>query len=184
MSEVFVNSTGLDKRQGEENPCFGYTAYWLYTGYTQWTSWFPASSCLYTGLDSSGGSQGISWSFSITYTETAGVTWNIITSLGLSFGFSIAESYGESSTYNCIIPGNSVGQIWFQNLAGYGYIDSEPCFSCAFGSYCETNDVSYTGWFGVPAYNTYALGCSTGYSNVDCSAFHSGISFNVGESSP
>jgi hypothetical protein len=77
MPSVYVKqSSPSRKRQGEEDPCYGYTNTWVAQTGSWWNSWAPASGCLYTGDSSGSGSETINWSFSISIAENTGYVRN------------------------------------------------------------------------------------------------------------
>jgi hypothetical protein len=164
------------KRQGEEDPCFGYNNYWSEQTQTWFNSWQPVSGCQYTGLDPNGGTFSLNWGSSISITETFGLDWGIIEDiLSASIGFSVTETWSNGGAAACNIPGNSVGQIWDQNRIVWGWVWQEGCESCDYGGGCGGQFGSSTALGGAEApaasYTEgtgWNIGCSTGYANVQC----------------
>lgn len=172
----------LEARQGCPNTY--YDAYSIDGSWSNWGNWLPVSNCLYTSRDHSGGSLGFTWGFQISYAQSFG--WSgpeIIKTLSPSFSFSITETYFNSNTYSCNVPGNSVGQVWFQNLNGYGYVYKQSCHNAgACGVSCGGRQgPNYTGAPGRAATN---FGCSTGRRNVACTAYNNWAQYSVWSSAP
>jgi hypothetical protein len=100
--------------------------------------------------------------------------------LEYGFSFGITESHGEPTTYGCNVPGESVGQIWFQGYAGYAAVLGRNCVVCT-GEANPKCSEGPSGLVGFPQPGNYKLGCSTGSANVDCGA---PTTWNVGQTSP
>ncbi|KAJ2977295.1 hypothetical protein NQ176_g4453 [Zarea fungicola] len=166
---IQIDDNKLQSRQG----CFNtyYDAYSVDGTWATYGNWLPISSCLYTNLSPNGGSVSFTWGFSMAYAQSFG--WSassIISALAPSFSFSITETYTNYNTYNCRVPGRSVGQLWFQNLNAYGYAYKQTCHNAgACGVSCGNKQgPNYTG---APGRGT-KFGCSTGSKNVNCNAYN------------
>jgi len=74
LPSVYVPATkrAMIKRQGDDNPCFGYTNHYVMQTGSWWNSWSPASSCQYNGDDPDSATYQVSWSFSLSISENAG----------------------------------------------------------------------------------------------------------------
>ncbi|KAJ2983534.1 hypothetical protein NQ176_g620 [Zarea fungicola] len=166
----------LQARQGCPNTY--YDAYSIDGTWSNYGNWLPISNCLYTNLAPSGGSLSFTWGYTMSYAESMG--WggpSIISSLSPAFSFSISQSYSNSNTYSCNVPGNSVGQLWFQNLNGYGYVYKQTCHNAgACGVTCGSNQGP--NYSGAPGTGTQ-FGCSNGASNVNCNAYDNWAQYSV-----
>ncbi|KAJ5854279.1 hypothetical protein N7534_006822 [Penicillium rubens] len=160
-----------DKR--ETGPCI---SPWKYTKtYTkqtgQWYSnWQPASynpKCLYTGLSNAGGYSQMSYSFTSSISESAGLDWKVIADvLSVSLGLSVTQSWTHTSTWTCKVVPNSVVQVWAQPYVAWGWFWSHDCGDQLCGDGCGPEYVN--GGATAPVQDHYNAGCSTGQENVKC----------------
>lgn len=136
-----------------------------------WDSWYPASSCLYTGYSDGGGSQAISTTKSTTITTTAALDWKIIADvLSANLGIWVAQGWSESRTYTCNVQANSVVQVWAQQYLAWGWFWSQQCYSNSACGGCAGEYVNggATAPASAPNGQKVNYGCSTGYDKVQC----------------
>lgn len=99
-------------------------------------------------------------------------TGEVVRLLSAAVGFSVTQSWSNSGSITCHVPGNSVGQIWIQNRIAWGNYFKASCFSYAYGgNKCDE-------WYGQGGASApretnqwgvgVNLGCSTGWSKVQC----------------
>lgn len=173
----------LDSRQYGCATPVGWTSVWNSGTWTAWGNWLPTSSCLYTGLDPSGGSLSFSVGMQMSYAESWGMGWSAVTAgLSGSFTFTITEVYSEQFQYTCQVPGYSVGQIWQQQLIAAGYINEQSCtLNCGITN-CD--GVLGPNYVGAPGDHITNLGCSTGAPNVACAAYANWEYYSVWSATP
>lgn len=124
---VSQDNSKLQDRQGCATTT--YYAYWNEGAWSEWTQWVPTSGCLFTGYDSSGGTLSLSENFGWSYAESLGFGGSgILSALSESFTFTVTESYSWTWTQTCNIAGDSVGEVYTQQLAAYGYAYQELCY--------------------------------------------------------
>lgn len=116
----------------------------------------------------------INYGWSQTITVSGGLDWNLVKDLlSANIGIQMSTTESQSATWTCNVPGYSVGQIWYQIIKGWGWIESQSCWSCNWcGSGCS-NSWNGQGYGYAPALTyqnwwTQNIGCSTGYNNVQC----------------
>lgn len=169
------------KLQGRQEGCFNsyYDSYSVDGNWANWGNWLPISSCLQTGLSQAGGSTSFRWGYSMNFAES--ISWNPASLLGAlspSFTFQLTESYSNSNSYSCNVPGNSVGQLWFQNFNGYGYVYKTTCHNAgACGIYCGGRQGP--NYSGAPGNYATQFGCSNGWSHVNCGAYNNWAQYSV-----
>jgi len=176
-TKVFIDTSSLSghaiqKRQGGFSPPVPITQTSLKNARSWWSAWQPASSCQHTGLDGSGGSINIGWSYSVAAQVSAGISLkDVIKDLTATVGFSLTTTSTKSGTETCNIPGNSVGQVWSQVRLGYADVQSQTCWYYN-GALTSCNAVVALGSITVPGDSSqprnYQIGCSVGSSNVRC----------------
>jgi hypothetical protein len=150
--------------------CIPYTnTYTKQTG-SWYTNWRPAGynpACLETGKSNDGGSQSMSWSYSLSISESAGLSWNIIKDvLSADLGISVTETYTTSSTTTCSVKANSVVQVWAQPYIAWGWFWSQKCYTCVHESNPGCDPEYVNGGATAPVEGRYNLGCSTGWDKV------------------
>ncbi|KAJ2978000.1 hypothetical protein NQ176_g4060 [Zarea fungicola] len=159
-------------------PTTSYSSYSFDGAWSQWGNWLPISNCLYTGLSPSGGSVSFTYGYSLSFAQSFGWDGSKIVAVFPSFSFSITQAYSNSNTYGCNVPGNSVGQVWFQNLNGYGYAYKTDCVNHgACGVVCGGRQGP--NYVGAPGNRVSQFGCSTGYSNVRCDKYNNWAGYSV-----
>lgn len=175
-----IQTDADSKLQGRQTGCSNsyYDAYSIDGTWANYGKWLPISNCLYTNLAPAGGSLSFNWGFSMSYAQSFGWSGpNIVGSLAPAFSFSVTQSYSNSNTYSCNVPGRSVGQLWFQNLNGYGYVYKRTCHNAgACGVTCGARQGP--NYSGAPGRGT-KFGCSTGASNVKCNAYNNWAQYSV-----
>ncbi|CCE65981.1 hypothetical protein TPHA_0N01990 [Tetrapisispora phaffii CBS 4417] len=172
-----VNATApneFDKRSVES---WGYDG-WYQTWHqiqtvdagTWWSSWYPVSHCVYTGYDPAGADV----TFSYGYEYTWSLSWGISASVGTisaSTGYSISKSISKSAELTCHIPGNSVGQVYYQQELMWADIQVQDCSR-------HDGKITCSPWSAYNRINApikgeqsnWHWGCSAGNDKVDCNA--------------
>jgi hypothetical protein len=170
----------------QERQCIpsSYYAYYSEGAWATWGHWTPTTGCLYTGLDSAGGSLGFSVGFSMSYAESWGFGGSgIVAGLSPSFTFTLTEQYSWTWSYTCNVPANSVGQVYQRQFAGYGYVYQQLCYNAgACGITC--GDAQGPNYAGAPDMAVLDYGCSTGCENVACASYPGWTNLNVWSPSP
>lgn len=79
----------------------------------QWSPWYQISPCLYTGLSPGEAEYTIGWAYyygwAVPTTET--VSYGVVAA---TIGIESSIGISRCGSLNCHIPGNTVGQVWYQ----------------------------------------------------------------------
>lgn len=91
-----------------------------------WLPWYRISGCTFTGYSDGPLDRTISWSYTYTWSITAGpIGWGPISAL---IGASWSRSSSEGGSMTCTIPPRDVGLIWYQKKMKWGDAQYRDCW--------------------------------------------------------